>query len=73
MSRGRGEASMFRRSPIRDGGPSTIRALLVPLPVPVEDLVKVDAVIVTHLHSDHFDDAAMEALPRSLPIFAQNE
>ena len=28
------------------------------LPCPVQDLFNVDAVIVTHLHFDHFDEAA---------------
>lgn len=45
----------------------------VPLPMPVEEIVKADAVIVTHLHLDHWDQAAAEALPKTLPIFAQNE
>ncbi len=43
------------------------------LPVPVEDLLHPDAVIVTHLHRDHFDRAAMEMLPKDLPVYAQNE
>jgi len=39
---------------------------LVPLPdVPVE----YDAVVVTHRHLDHFDDAAKEALPDDVPLF----
>lgn len=37
----------------------------VPLPFPAEQLLPVDAVIVTHLHLDHFDPAAVELLPRS--------
>ncbi|NIA57269.1 MBL fold metallo-hydrolase [Massilia sp. TW-1] len=46
---------------------------LVDLPVPLARLTDVDAVIVTHLHADHWDDAARRVLPRSLPLFAQNE
>lgn len=46
---------------------------LVPLPMAIEDLVAADAVIVTHLHLDHWDDAAKAAIPRDKPIFAQNE
>lgn len=42
------------------------------LPLPLADVIDVDAVIVTHLHPDHFDDAAAKQLPKSLPIFAQN-
>ncbi|MGM0840297.1 MAG: MBL fold metallo-hydrolase [Bacillota bacterium] len=47
---------------------------LVGLPVAVEEVVdEVDAVIVTHLHPDHFDEAAIHALPKELKVFAQNE
>ncbi len=57
--------------------PSPVNSLpnpLVELPLPVEDIVDVDAVIVTHMHHfDHFDDAAREALPPDVPMFVQNE
>jgi L-ascorbate metabolism protein UlaG (beta-lactamase superfamily) len=33
----------------------------------------VDAVLVTHTHRDHWDDAATEAVPKHLPIFCQPE
>jgi L-ascorbate metabolism protein UlaG (beta-lactamase superfamily) len=47
---------------------------LVDLPLPAADAVSgVDLCIVTHLHSDHFDDAAAAALPRDLPILTQPE
>mgnify|MGYP005989926359 CR=1 FL=1 len=46
---------------------------LVHLPLPVADIINVDAVIVTHLHEDHWDEAARAALPKTLPILAQNE
>jgi L-ascorbate metabolism protein UlaG (beta-lactamase superfamily) len=46
---------------------------LVDLPAPVGEIVDVDAVIVTHTHLDHWDDAAKDALPKDLPIFAQDE
>jgi L-ascorbate metabolism protein UlaG (beta-lactamase superfamily) len=52
---------------------SQVRNPMVPLPVPVAELIDVDAVIVTHLHTDHWDDAAKAALRKSLPIFAQND
>jgi L-ascorbate metabolism protein UlaG (beta-lactamase superfamily) len=42
---------------------------LVDLPVPVEELLSgIDAVLISHLHSDHFDDVAQQLLPKSLPI-----
>ncbi|MBD8701921.1 MBL fold metallo-hydrolase [Sphingomonas sp. CFBP 13714] len=51
---------------------SHLRNPLVPLPVAVADLVDADAVIVTHTHIDHWDDAAQKALPKAMPIFVQN-
>jgi len=45
---------------------------LVPLAMPLASIVDVDAVIVTHLHPDHWDEAAKAKLNKSLPIFAQN-
>jgi L-ascorbate metabolism protein UlaG (beta-lactamase superfamily) len=42
------------------------------LPMPAEQVVEgVDAVLVTHLHRDHFDDTARELLPHQLPLFCQ--
>ena len=47
---------------------------LVELPVSPADVVaSIDLCIVTHLHSDHFDDAANELLPRDVPILTQPE
>lgn len=47
---------------------------LVGLPIPVDHIIQdIDAVVVTHLHYDHWDDAAKEALPKEIKIFAQNE
>jgi L-ascorbate metabolism protein UlaG (beta-lactamase superfamily) len=47
---------------------------LVPLPMPVDQVVDgVDAVLVTHLHADHLDEAAVSALSPSLPLFCQEE
>jgi len=38
-----------------------------------EEIIDVDAVIVTHLHEDHWDEEARKVLPKALPIFAQND
>lgn len=47
---------------------------LVELPLPVEEIIKVDAAIVTHMHHfDHFDDHAAKALPKDMPVFVQSE
>jgi L-ascorbate metabolism protein UlaG (beta-lactamase superfamily) len=45
----------------------------VGLPMPVSRIVDVDAVIVTHMHLDHWDEPAAKAIPPAMPIFAQNE
>jgi L-ascorbate metabolism protein UlaG (beta-lactamase superfamily) len=52
---------------------SHLRNPLVPLPLPMDAILNVDAVIVTHTHSDHWDEAAKALLPKELPVFAQNE
>lgn len=44
-----------------------------PLPLPAKELCDADAVIVTHLHFDHFDEAAARLLPKDLPLFCQFE
>ncbi|MFC0562497.1 MBL fold metallo-hydrolase [Halalkalibacter alkalisediminis] len=47
---------------------------LVSLPTSIDNIIQdIDAVIVTHLHLDHWDDAAKEALPKEIKIFSQNE
>jgi len=45
---------------------------LVDLPMSAEEVMKADAIIVTHTHLDHWDDAARAALPKGMTIFAQN-
>jgi L-ascorbate metabolism protein UlaG (beta-lactamase superfamily) len=54
------------------GTPNPRPTPLVDLPMPAEAVVAgVDAVLVTHLHGDHFDDTARELLHRDLPLFCQ--
>ncbi len=52
---------------------SHLRNPLVELPFPAEEVIKADAVILTHLHLDHWDDAAKQLVPKKMPIFVQNE
>ena len=43
------------------------------LPISPKDLVKnIDAVIITHLHTDHFDKYAQDVLPKGVNIFVQD-
>jgi L-ascorbate metabolism protein UlaG (beta-lactamase superfamily) len=45
---------------------------MVDLPCsPQEVIANIDAVIVSHLHSDHFDPAAQELIPKDTPILCQ--
>ena len=59
----------------RDAVPNTPNPRPTPLgdlPMPPEEVVAgVDALLVTHLHRDHFDDTARELLARELPLFCQ--
>ena len=41
--------------------------------MPLEKIIEVDAVIATHLHFDHFDETAIRILPKTLPVFVQDE
>jgi len=59
----------------RDAVPNTPnprRSPLGELPEPPETVVAgLDAVLVTHLHRDHFDDTAKRLLDKHLPLFCQ--
>lgn len=47
---------------------------LYDLPMPVDKILKgVDAVIITHLHSDHIDKGAYELIPKNMKVFVQNK
>src|SRR5258708_16101467 len=53
------------------------RIPLVELPVTETELStllqQIDGVLVTHIHRDHWDAAAIELLPRNIPILCQPE
>ncbi|QDX93953.1 MBL fold metallo-hydrolase [Brevibacillus laterosporus] len=51
--------------------PNTRRNPLVELPFSLDDMRLPDYVVVTHLHPDHWDQAAQEFLPTSLPVLCQ--
>src|SRR5271157_3713911 len=49
-----------------------MRNPLIPLPVEINNLIKdVDAILLTHYHSDHFDKLAEKILPKNILIFCQ--
>lgn len=56
--------------PIMNSGDDR-RNPLVPLPGPVQQWLEPDAVLVTHLHPDHWDAAAAELLSKGLPVYCQ--
>jgi L-ascorbate metabolism protein UlaG (beta-lactamase superfamily) len=61
------------RPPIEDTD-NDRRNPLVELPEPPEVVVEgVDAVLVTHLHKDHFDATAAELLPKDVALLCQPE
>ena len=45
---------------------------IVDLPLSTKNILdSVDAVLVSHLHKDHFDDAAKQEIEKSIPFFCQ--
>jgi L-ascorbate metabolism protein UlaG (beta-lactamase superfamily) len=48
-----------------------LRNPMVPLPDGLDNLLNPDAVIVSHLHPDHWDEAAVRALPKDVPLLCQ--
>ncbi len=57
---------------IRPMGDSPDRNPTVALPCSIDEVLGgVDAVIVSHLHPDHFDEAAFGMVPRHLPVLCQ--
>jgi|SRR5680860_312895 len=59
-------------SPI-DNSPNSYRNPLVELVAPTNFLQEIDAVLLTHTHRDHLDDAAIKQLPKNKPILCQPE
>jgi L-ascorbate metabolism protein UlaG (beta-lactamase superfamily) len=45
----------------------------VDLPVPMSEILDVDAVIVSHTHTDHWDEAAKKLIPKEMLVFSQND
>lgn len=68
---------MFAPKDAYPGFPGTVNAEvrnpLVEMPVTPESLFDVDAALLTHLHTDHWDRVAQQILPKDLKILVQNE
>jgi L-ascorbate metabolism protein UlaG (beta-lactamase superfamily) len=61
-------------SPTQPGSEPHHRMPLVPIPESTHPLIdSADALLVSHIHPDSFDQAAAESLPKTLPVFAQPE
>ncbi len=53
---------------------SELRNPLVEMPFLADEVLKsVEAVVVTHTHTDHWDEAAQKQIPKNMPVFVQNE
>lgn len=69
---------MFAGAGVNDGSDADMPIIDDPwplhdLPLPPKDIIKnIDAVIITHLHVDHFDKYAQEILPKGIKIFVQD-
>ena len=51
---------------------SEIRQPRVELPFEIEKIVDVDAVIITHIHPDHWDEFAENSLNKDIKVFVQS-
>jgi L-ascorbate metabolism protein UlaG (beta-lactamase superfamily) len=44
----------------------------IKLPLPMEKILSgIDAVLVSHVHQDHFDQTAFDALSKTIPLYCQ--
>ena len=50
-----------------------IRQPRVDLPMSIDKIIDVDAVIVTHIHPDHWDEYAEKALDKNIKLFVQSD
>ncbi len=52
---------------------STERSPLHASPIPISEMTKADVVIITHLHTDHFDEEAKQQLLKNIPVYVQKQ
>jgi L-ascorbate metabolism protein UlaG (beta-lactamase superfamily) len=60
-------------SPVLNAPNEHLNNPLTELPMNINELINVDAILVTHTHRDHFDEEAISNLPKYLPLFCQPE
>lgn len=46
---------------------------LVNLPIEPDLLLNVDAVLITHIHTDHFDNTAAQLIPKNIQVLCQKD
>jgi L-ascorbate metabolism protein UlaG (beta-lactamase superfamily) len=60
--------------PSIEDSPNPHKNPLVPLTIPAKDIVNaIDTVLVTHTHSDHWDETAARILSKDIPLLGQPE
>ncbi|HEY7097197.1 MAG TPA: MBL fold metallo-hydrolase [Terriglobales bacterium] len=60
--------------PAIENTPNARHNPLVPLPEPIDEILKgVECILVTHTHMDHWDGTAAQVIPKHLPLFGQVE
>ncbi len=52
---------------------SHLRNPTVELPMQIEQIINVDAILLTHTHPDHWDETAVNRIPKDKLIFVQHE
>lgn len=52
---------------------SQVRQPRTPLPLSIEEAARADAVILTHVHPDHWDQYAADALDKNIRFFVQSD
>ena len=50
-----------------------VRNPTVELPLSMEEIIDVDAVLLTHTHPDHWDETAVNVIPKDKLVFVQHE
>jgi L-ascorbate metabolism protein UlaG (beta-lactamase superfamily) len=60
--------------PAIQNSPNPRKNPLVSLPISAQEIIRgVEAVLVTHTHSDHWDGTSARLLPKDIPLFGQIE